>query len=346
MIIHWSKQINIEQIGKRVVRVQCSNCACEFFYKLIRVGVGTGTAPYSIGVARATRNAQKQANEDLERRLKSGAELVPCPNCLWINEELILAYRLGRYPNVGSFAVACAVIGTCVFLCLVWFYFVDPRAPRESLPYVLVGGTSFWLMAAGLIGIRNFLRSRIQPNRFFPHAPKLPPGIPTALVIDASSGALVPAASNLPQSEFTNGWLDFRIGNDHLPKQCCDCLQNAPSGLGHNAQVSKTMYLEIPRCIDCARLVKRAYWRHWFTIATSGLFLVGATAALMGLRPPELWFIIGGAFIALLALASIVASISIRPVRVSGRETSRGVVKLRFRNPEYASLVASHLSNL
>jgi hypothetical protein len=314
---------------------------------LIRVGIGSATAPYSIGVASSTQTAQKQATDDLNRRLSSEAELVPCPKCLWINDELIRGYRSGRYLIFGKFASAFAIIGACIPLIFALIYYFDPAAAWATLPYLLICGTLFsWLIALGFIGLRNYLRSRILPNQFFPQAPKLPPGIPTAFVVDPSGDELVPATSSLPPVEFTNGWLDFRVGNDHIPMLCCDCLQIAPAGLGYTAHLSDTINLEIPRCADCARLVRRTYWRNWFTTAVSGLLLVGATVPLLGMKPPDLWLVVGSELLILLALASFVASIAIAPVKVSGRDITRGTVKLRFRNPEYASLIAKHLSSL
>lgn len=89
MILYWGKQIDAEQGGGCLVRVQCATCGCEYFYELARIGTGSRSAPYGIGVDRATDFARYHSKRDLAKRLATEAELVPCPKCNWINEELI-----------------------------------------------------------------------------------------------------------------------------------------------------------------------------------------------------------------------------------------------------------------
>lgn len=347
MIVHWSKHIKIEQLGKRVVSVECSHCGCEYYYTLIRIGTGSATAPYSIGVGRATKSAQKQANEELNRRLNSEAELVPCPQCFWINDELVEGYRQGRYRSLMGFAVFFAIIGSVIPLVYAWLYFADPALARTVLGYFFLGGTVLcWACAGGIISLRNWLRNRIQPNRHFPQPPRLPPGIPTAFVVDPSSGELAPAIAEVPEGEFSNGWLHFRIGHDHIPALCCDCLQPALAGQGHKANVTSTMHLEILRCADCARQARWTYWRTLLTAVAIVLLLTSGMAAWLRFQPSDLWILVVGADVILLALSFFLASRAIRPVKVRDQDRSRGIVQLRFRNPEYASVVAKHLSSL
>ena len=130
-----------------------------------------------------------------------------------------------------------------------WFFYTKPVLARTALGYFFLGGAGVrWASAQGIIALRNGLRNRIQPNRHFPHPPKLPPGVPTAFIVDPTSGELTPAIADISESEFRNGWLDFRIGHDHIPPLCCDCLQPTFAGNGHKTKLTSTMQLEIPRC--------------------------------------------------------------------------------------------------
>lgn len=347
MFVHWSKHINIEELGRRIVSVECSNCGCEYYYTLIRIGTGSATAHYSIGVEKATRAARKQAREDLNRRLESEAELVPCPKCFWVNDELIQGYRLGRYRSAGTYAAVFAFFGACIPLVYAWHYYTDPAAARTTLTYYLLGGTAlFWLIALAIVGVRRFLRSLIQPNRYFPEPPRLPPGVPTAHLLDAGSGELVPVNSQVPEDAANRRWIDFRIGNDYIPMVCCDCLQEATDGQGHTSQLTSTMHLIIPRCQLCAQLARGMYWRTWFVFTASSLVLIGAAAAWMKLNSPELWIVAGGVLAILMGLAFYLAARAIRPVKVKICDKARGIAALRFRNREYASVVAKHLSTL
>ncbi|CAN5560765.1 hypothetical protein BH10PLA2_BH10PLA2_03650 [soil metagenome] len=347
MFIHWSKDIHIERVGKRVVRVECTNCGCEYFFNLIRIGTGRASAPYSIGVGRATRDAEKKAEADLESRLKLEQELVPCPKCHWVNEELIQGYRQGRYRGLGKAAIVFAVFGFCTLLPLCWLLYDDLVTAKLLWPFFVGATVCFWLIGLGMLGLRNFLRNRIQPNRTFPDPPKLPPGIPTAFIVDSDSGELVPATSERPPVELTNGWLDFRMGNDYLPMQCCGCLEAPDPGCGHASQLSATLQLEIPRCAGCSKLARANYWRVYLIAFLGGLLVTGAIAAVtVSIPSHDAWIVLLGGFVVDLGLAAYIAGVANVPVKVRGLDLARGTVRLRFCNPQYGEVVAKHLSGL
>jgi hypothetical protein len=130
MFLFWEKRVDAEQGGGRVVRVECARCGCEYFYKLTRIGKGSRSVPYGVGVARATRSVQEQSKSDLARRLATEAELVPCPKCNWINEDLVQGYRCGRYRSFGSLAIGIGVVGTAFSLMAAWFISIGPGADR------------------------------------------------------------------------------------------------------------------------------------------------------------------------------------------------------------------------
>ena len=79
MFVYVGKQINVAHVGERIAGVDCEKCGCRYYYRLARVGVGSGTAPYFLGQAAASREAQQKSHRDLTRRLLVEAELVPCP---------------------------------------------------------------------------------------------------------------------------------------------------------------------------------------------------------------------------------------------------------------------------
>ena len=193
MFIYWGKQIVSEKIGRRVVDVECDKCECQYCFVMTRIGSGTSSAPYGIGVGTATRSAEKKAQRDLTRLLERDTEPVPCPKCHWINDELVQGYRRGRFRQLGSFGIALGVLGTVVSLLIARIIWMSPPAERSALPYVLGGG-----LAASLLVLRRLLllqyglRALIRPNRNFPQAPKLPPGTPAAVFEDKSTGVLTP----------------------------------------------------------------------------------------------------------------------------------------------------------
>jgi hypothetical protein len=137
MVAYFQKRVEAALVGQRVVSVECDKCDCRYFYELSRIGTGSGIAPYGVGTASATHSAQEQSQRELSGRLELEAELVPCPRCNWINDELVLGYRRGQYRRVGMFALGVASLGTIGSLICAWFVFSGPPADQGALPYLV-----------------------------------------------------------------------------------------------------------------------------------------------------------------------------------------------------------------
>ena len=132
MFAYWGKHVASEHVGGRIVRVECAKCGCEYFYELTRIGTGSGTAPYGIGTASATRSAKEQSQRDLGQRLAFEAELVPCPKCNWINDDLVNGFRLGRYRRLGRVAIGVGFVGVIGSLIGAWYISIGPAVDRAA----------------------------------------------------------------------------------------------------------------------------------------------------------------------------------------------------------------------
>ena len=338
MLFYYGKTFESSQAGGRIVRVQCGRCGCEYFYELTRIGKGSGTAPYGIGAARAARTAQKKAQQSLERRLAGEAELVPCPKCNWISDELVDGFRRGRYRSFVAVAVIVGVCGTFLSLVIAWFFSKGAAADKALEPYFLVGGPSVSIStAAAILLLRIWLRGRIQPNRDFPFAPKVPAGTPTALVKD-DAGKRAPAVLQQPAAGAAGDTCDFQIGRHQLPLVCCDCLR--PTTTEHGYQ---TPTLIVPRCKDCARVSNRAFWCIFGIVAACGTMLGSASLVSFKLESVEYWIFSFFLLVVALCFAAFIAWKATTPVTIRSGDRSRGVVKLRFRSSEYGQIVAQHL---
>jgi|GEM_PF-1248210 hypothetical protein len=334
MHVYFGKHVKRAQAGGRLVRVVCARCECEYFYHLARVGIGHGEAPYYIGVGRATRAAEKQAQKDLERRLSREAELVPCPRCSWINDELIVGYRIARYSFLRTLNRFTLLIGAIVSAV---FGFLGAILAPKDLVFFLILPLGIVLFAGAAFVLRLWLCSHIRPNRDFPLAPQLPPGSPPALVRDPENGTLIPASPpSVPVIE-EGDWCDFQIGRHRLPAVCCGCLNPVPLGRGFNA-----VSLMVPWCADCELARTRTYWRIFFGAALSGWLVAAVILLPLNLQNEEFWIACLGAAGVCLLVAAVIASKRTAPVKVSNGDRSRSVVRLRFRNVEYTQLVALH----
>ena len=187
------------------------------------------------------------------------------------------------------------------------------------------------------------MRSRIQPNRNFPLAPTLPVGTPPALVENQSTGELEQTTSQDDRFTLASTWHEFQIGRHDLPHVCCGCLKNTSLEHAYNHPIAATIELNVPRCAECAREYRRSYLRIWL-IAVAIVMLIGSGVVVtLRLEFAEFWIFIVTLFVISFALASYVAATMTSPVKVRRGDTSRGIVKLRFRNPEYGVAVNKKL---
>jgi hypothetical protein len=344
MVLYYSRRFEAASIGARLVTVSCDKCGTEYFYKLARVGSGSASAPYAIGSAGASQESKKQAREDLDRRLADEAELVPCPKCHWINEDLVSGYRRGRYRGWGRFAAGLGIFGIAVSLVAAWFLSNGPAADRSALPYVLVGGPAASVsLSALLLLLRSWLSRRIRPNANHPFPPKLPGGCPPPLIKDPATGELVAAPPPPGQDTPADDWVDFQVGRDALPVACSGCLSLPSPPSAYRRPLFPAVELVVPRCAPCERRRKRTMWK-------VALIIFGATMAVMlavlfALKPDEIvfWLCVAG-------LGSVVALVGISigdrltsPVRVEFVDKSRGIIRLRFRNDDYRKLFESNV---
>jgi hypothetical protein len=90
----WSRiSGNVSVVLKTIKHVQCERCGTQFEYELVRE---TEKAPHGFALtqARAEERARKQAEQEAQQRLASESDLVRCPSCGCINEQMRQAYEL------------------------------------------------------------------------------------------------------------------------------------------------------------------------------------------------------------------------------------------------------------
>ena len=101
MLFYYGRRYESSAVGSRLVRVHCDKCGCEYFFELARVGLGLAGAVCDWD-SPAARRADERARRDLAERLENDAELVPCPKCDWINEELVFAIPSGSLSRLDQ----------------------------------------------------------------------------------------------------------------------------------------------------------------------------------------------------------------------------------------------------
>ena len=102
--LYFAKKMTATEAGSRVKEVVCEKCGAQYFYERRRAFTASRDAPYFLGQAGARRKAQEAARRGLEKRLAAESEMVPCPDCHWINQSLVDDYRRTLYRDLSNFA--------------------------------------------------------------------------------------------------------------------------------------------------------------------------------------------------------------------------------------------------
>ncbi len=341
MVPYYSREYRSTSIGVRIVEVTCEKCAAVYFYELARVGKGAVSAPYAIGSDTAAQKSTDLAEANLNQRLTDESELVPCPKCFWINEELVTGYRRGQYRGWTKFALGVGFFGTLISLLMAWFLSQGPQADRAALPYFLYYGPAISIGLSIPLFLRGrWLKSRIKPNDAFPLAPRLPPGSPKALIENPTTGELEPAPPMIGQ-ETSDDWLDFQVGRSVLPPVCAECLGPPDEKSSYEQPLDQSVTLVVPRCAECEDRAEK-------TRLKLGLIWMAITAVVLisilwVLNLEAIFFWCGGVLALMLGygVGMVHGDLLTTPVRIEFVDDSRGIVRLQFRNQEYRKLIES-----
>ena len=349
MPIYAAKTFTANVSGRALKSVKCEMCGMEYRYELVRTGFGKGTAPYFIGQTWAAERAHAAAEKNLAKRLNNDAEMVPCPKCFWVNQDLVNRYRKSQYGSISTFAIF-FIIATCVAAPLVRYLTVEGHSQRATEPntamfYVLAGG---FALSTLLLLLRYFLMHRIDPNATYPRQPTLPMGTPPALVerIDPQTQTLclmpVPYGDD-PNTQSNS--IIFRIGQISLPDICCVCLEPATTTYSIPIKVDETSGFEVPVCHSCRTSLRSKWWLTLFAILVASFGLSGLAAYYFpDIKLETRWciFFIGGFFTALIS-GGLIAFLTCRSMRLDTVDATRSLCKITARNPQYIAILAEQL---
>jgi len=333
-MLYFGQTIESLASGKRLVEVECEKCKSRYFYELARQALGAAMAPYFLFSANATDRSAAGAQRSLAKRLSREAELVPCPKCRWINDDLIKGYRRSVWPRVGMPIYILVVAG-------VLFLIMSTDVSVSGRRWVLTAAILFLLAPVGILGSRFLLRRSINPNAAFPRPPVVPPGTPPALIEKhGSNGAVLVPVPN-EDALASRGRAVFRVGQIKFPEMCCVCLEEATTSYGSPFKINHRSGFPAPLCDKCSAKAKVKWW-----LTAPAIFLIAAASCLglcqliPGIDPGGAWAIgaIVGLFASLYAVAILPELVS-RPLGYGKVDRSRGVCWFSARNPTYTEMV-------
>ncbi len=330
MFIYFGRTHSAWSTNSVLKRVICDQCSTEYYYQMTRTGQGRGESPFMLDEKQAAARAQYAADRQLQLRLESDTELVPCPRCHWVNDELIRGFRRQRWTRLVSYAsVPLVIVG--IFLLLI----VPGLRPTSLL---LIGAA---LLALCLFSplwlrlVRHLLRLRIDPNRSHPHPPVVPPATPVPLLWrpDPLTGEMtLQPVFYLPEQLWQKpGWAVLRPDRMHFPASCCVCMRNATTVYQSPFTVDKNSELRVPICQPCRAAARRRWWLAFLPTAAAALGISALPALIIpGLDAFGRWmlFILIGLFATGLALAIVPGRIT-GPYRYRIIDYGRGVAMFK-----------------
>ena len=319
---------------QRLRRTECERCSRAFACLLVRASlVGTDAQPKLDGSRLRFPNGTESV--DAVNQTRAEAELVPCPDCGWVNQEAIERYQSGRLRNLTTLAksigVGSLVVVAYLILITVNGAIQKPRDiefVRTVAAWVAASGV---LVAASLVWLRRWRLGLIDPNRRFPSESQVPPGTPAALIA-GDDGACKVTREAIPLI-IEPDRLAFRLGWDVLPSHCCVCFAETPDSVLPIDTSFGTLF-----AAACGLCRKRTRKRLAIAKMAWTLTIVVLTGGVTNLWTQSVdeaipHFVIG--VVILYSTTSHIIRLQFDPIACSSQFLSRGVLLISFKNCDY-----------
>jgi len=347
----------------KLIDVTCEKCDCAYRYQLVRRGKGAASAPYYIGMESGRRRAQANACQDAAKKLERGIEPVACPDCGWVQSNMVaeMRRRAGRWLiPVGVISLVVTAAITFIATIVATEAFHRPLLKMDGQHAVAILSIAIIGCAAGLsaFAARAWWVSQVNPNRAYPARGDAIPGAPVAMKLaTASFEALhtaersAPAAVDIPATApalayerrapevAAGGWATVQLLNMSLPRLCMCCMGPADQVVARPYRVGRPL-VQVPLllCPACRSQMSKRNGLLVFAGAFIGLVLAAYFWRHTPKDPgPFIAVVLGMIFAGLGGLAGAFCSWSLfrPPVRYRGFSEERNTVEVKFRNPAY-----------
>jgi hypothetical protein len=156
LMFFWLLSKNVKVRGSTVVGTRCQQCGEKYHYQLKRAAWGQNPSKTM---------AREMAQKQLRGKLRNDIDPVPCPDCGWFQEEMVLLLRERRLRWLRALGIACVALGMALGLGVaIWAQeqLVSPTvatllAALAIAVVPLLGGAAFLLL-------RHFDNARYDPN--------------------------------------------------------------------------------------------------------------------------------------------------------------------------------------
>ncbi len=337
LLMHVRRYVSVPRVGQIEKIVRCERCNCQYGYVVHRRAIGR--SGYSIwrSKKKAADSATYKVAVKVVNLLANAIEPVPCPSCGWVQGAMVREMR----RRFGRWIIAVGAVALVIFLCTAGVIYLneinDPRRPIRATSLTRIEDAFVLAIAlyCGAIASRYALSFLVDPNSVYRADRPSIPGSPIGYRIGDSATIGKSALSPMPDER--PGRATVQLAVARFPAQCCRCLKETSTT--RRFRCGKLAQITVPVCQSCIRWVKAA--RVLLGIGGGLLGFVAGCAGAIYLPQGEseiaLPVAVGGA--AFGAALGLLIARSFRVVKFSRFSSDRNVVRIDFKNHQYADLM-------
>jgi len=157
--IVW-RSYTTEVKGAVLKRVTCEGCGGRYVYRMERSAEGQGTSPYMIDNRGAERRSSTAADRALLRKLQRECDIVPCPACGTVQEDMVRRSRGGQHRWLRRIAIG-------LILLAVMLGVMNWLSTADGARYQLLSWSTIAVIAMSgpaVLAVRGFLQAAHDPN--------------------------------------------------------------------------------------------------------------------------------------------------------------------------------------
>lgn len=112
--IPYGTKYTVRASGSTMKLVTCENCGCEYLYQVKHQASGSATNVLWLNKQGAIRNAENNANQNLENYLKNAARNYPCPDCGFYQADMIQRMKNAIWQKGLGFGFVAFIIALII----------------------------------------------------------------------------------------------------------------------------------------------------------------------------------------------------------------------------------------
>jgi hypothetical protein len=253
MVIKLGHEISKTITGAALKEVCCEQCEYRYQYQIERKGTGESFAWLFISTNIELSEAETRAARDLRRQLRKGHDLVPCPMCGFIQQEMVEQARENAYEWLFFFVMVPAFF--CIYTLPIAAGAAGPRIRPRDQAIALTATICLGLIAFGAACLHSFLKKRYNPNHW-----------PIQFRLDIARKRCIPHGQ-LPDKSPT----PTNLPEQQYPEAADDSSEQESVSSADKANAAQFALYAVPALFLAVILVIIPGVEHWRALAALGL---------------------------------------------------------------------------